>query len=204
MLRTMKRSFIATFGVVVFAAVVAGCEQADTALEPTASVLAPGAEGDAGTDRSATINREIAMLRRATARFHRFEEAQAAGHTVLVSHPVTGATCLSDAAAGAMGRHYLNPERFPDDELSVTEPEAVIYEPMPNGKLRLVAFEYVVPYSVRGPGETPPTLFGQEFLHNDTFDLWMLHVYAWKNNPEGMFATWNPKITCEHDDAVND
>jgi hypothetical protein len=32
----------------------------------------------------------------------------------------------------------------------------------------------------------------------------MLHVYAWKHNPEGMFATWNPTITCEHNDAVDD
>lgn len=204
MLPMIKRNLLAASGVLAFAAVVAGCEQTDTALEPTAIALATDADGTAGTDRSAAIDREIAMLRRATARFHRFEEAQSAEHTVLVSHPVTGATCLSDPAAGGMGRHYLNPALFPDDELSVTQPEVVLYEPMPNGKLRLVGFEYVVPYSVRGPGETPPTLFGQEFLHNDTFGLWMLHVYAWKNNPEGMFATWNPTITCEHNDAVSD
>lgn len=203
MLLTIKRNLIAAFGVFALAAVAAGCEQADTALEPTAGALTTDADGTAATDRSAVIDREIAMLRRATARFHRFEEAQAAGHTVVVSHPVTGATCLSNAAGGGMGRHYLNPALFEDEELSVTEPEVVLYEPMPNGKLRLVGFEYVVPYSVRGPAETPPTLFGQEFLHNDTFGLWMLHVYAWKNNPDGMFATWNPTITCEHNDAVD-
>lgn len=204
MLLMIKRNLLASFGVLALAAVAGGCERADTALEPTTDALTTDAYGTAATDRYAVIDREIAMLRQATTRFHRFEEAQAAGHRVLVSHPVTGATCLSDPAAGGMGRHYLNPELFPDDELSVTEPEVVLYEPMPNGKLRLVGFEYVVPYSVRGPDETPPTLLGQEFLHNDTFDLWMLHVYAWKNNPEGMFATWNPTITCEHDDAVAD
>lgn len=204
MLPKIKRNLLAASGVLAFAAVAAGCEQTDTAVEPAASALATGTEGTAGTDRSAAIDREIAMLRRATARFHRFEEAEAADYTVLVAHPVTHATCLSDPVLGGMGRHYLNPALFPNDDLSVTEPEVVIYEPMPNGKLRLVGFEYVVPYSVRGPGETPPTLFGQEFLHNDTFGLWMLHVYAWKNNPEGTFATWNPTISCEHNDAVSD
>lgn len=203
MLPMIKRNLLTASGVLAFAMVVAGCEQTDTALEPTANALVTDADVNAGTDRSATVDREIAMLRRATARFHRFEEAQAAGHTVLVSHPVTGATCLYDPEAGGMGRHYLNVELFPNDELSVTQPEVVLYEPMPNGKLRLVGFEYVVPYSVKGPDETPPTLLGQEFLHNETFGLWMLHVYAWKNNPDGMFSTWNPTITCEHNDAVD-
>lgn len=204
MLPMIKRSLGVASGVLAFAAVVAGCEQTDTVLEPTVNAVATDASGTAGTDRSARIDRELALLRRATARFHRIEEAEAAEYTILVAHPVTGATCLSDPELGGMGRHYLNLDLFPDDELSVTQPEVVLYEPMPNGKLRLVGFEYVVPYSVRGPGETPPTLFGQDFLHNDTFGLWMLHVYAWKNNPEGMFATWNPTITCEHNDAVDD
>ena len=93
-------------------------------------------------------------------------------------------------------------EALVDSTVSVTEPEVLVYEPQKNGRLRLVGVEYVIPYAIRGPEEAPPTLFGQEFLHNPTFGLWMLHVYAWKHNPDGIFATWNPAITCEFDGAV--
>jgi hypothetical protein len=156
-----------------------------------------------GTSPAATVNRELAELRRVSARFQRFEEAEAAGYTVLVTHPETGAACLADPEEGGMGRHYLNPALV-SDRVSVTEPEVVLYEPMPNGRLRLVGFEYIIPFAILPREADPPVLFGQEFLHNDTFDLWMLHVWAWKHNPSGMFATWNPRVSCEHDDAVGD
>lgn len=146
---------------------------------------------------AASLEQDIATLRQATSRFHRFDEAVEAGYTVTVAHPVTGATCLADPDLGGMGQHMLNPDLV-DGAVSVASPEAVIYEPMQNGRLRLVGVEYIVPYAIRGPDEAPPTLFGREFLHNPTFGLWMLHAYVWKHNPEGMFATWNPAITCEH------
>ncbi len=147
------------------------------------------------------VRGQLLELRQATAPFQRFERAQDAGYTVLVTHPVTGAACIEHPTDGAMGRHYLNPGLV-DDAVAVTEPEAVIYEPQANGKLQLVGFEYLIPYAIRGSEETPPTLFGQHFLPNPTFGVWMHHVWLWKHNPSGMFATWNPRVTCEHDDAV--
>lgn len=158
----------------------------------------PGTSANAA---AAGAQSELAELRRATSRFHRPEEAAEAGYTVLVTHPTSGATCLEDPAEGGMGRHMLNPDLV-DDVVVVSQPEVVIYEPMQNGKLRLVAVEYIIPYSIRGPDQPPPTLFGREFLHNPTFGLWMLHAYVWKHNPAGTFATWNPTISCEHDETV--
>ena len=150
----------------------------------------------------ASLGADLARLRRATAPFHNFAMAEDAEYDILVAHPITGATCLDHPTDGGMGRHYLN-LGLVDAEVSVTEPEVLIYEPMANGKLRLVAVEYIIPYTIRGPEETPPTLLGQQFMHNPTFGLWMLHVYVWKHNPAGMFATWNPNITCEPDAAGN-
>lgn len=188
---------------------VAACEDSSTPIEPGGQEFTQGdVTSDGGeAPTAATLNRELAALRRTTARFHRTKdgepvEALAADYTILVTHPVTGAACLEHPTDGAMGRHFLN-ATLVNDEVSVTEPEVVIYEPMSNGRLRLVGFEYIIPFAIRGPNEPPPVLFGQEFLHNPTFGVWMLHVYAWKHNPSGMFATWNPAITCEHDDAVD-
>ena len=27
--------------------------------------------------------------------------------------------------------------------------------------------------------------------------IYELHVWAWKTNPHGSFADWNPKVSCE-------
>ena len=43
---------------------------------------------------------------------------------------------------------------------------------------------------------------GQKFKQNDTFQLWGLHAWVWKDNPSGMFADWNPRVTCEHATSV--
>ena len=41
-------------------------------------------------------------------------------------------------------------------------------------------------------------LFGKKFLQNDTFQLWGLHAWVWKENPGGVFASWNPKVNCRN------
>lgn len=182
----------------------AGCDASEQPAGPETSAQQIDAMTPAGDSPTAeaTLGAQLAALRRATARFHRREAAAAAGYEILVTHPTSGAACLDHPTEGGMGRHYLK-ESLVDPEVAVESPEVLIYEPMANGKLRLVGVEYIIPYEIRGPNETPPTLFGREFLHNPTFKLWMLHVWVWKNNPEGMFATWNPRITCEHDAAVD-
>lgn len=181
---------------------VISCEDAQSPVAPEAvdhhTMTAPPASPSA----DATLGGELAHLRRATAQFHSFATASNASYDILVTHPTTGAACLDHPTEGGMGRHYLN-LNLVDDAVSVTEPEVLIYEPMANGKLRLVAVEYLIPYTIRGPGETPPTLLGREFMHNSTFNLWMLHAYVWKHNPDGLFATWNPDITCEYDALVD-
>lgn len=178
----------------------AACENAP--VEPGS---APGALSDAvpatASSIDVSVRRQLAALRESTAPYHSLETARSAGYTVLVTHPETGEACLSDPTEGGMGRHYLNPDVL-DGELSVTAPEALIYEPMKNGELRLVSVEYLVPFSVRGPDETPPSLFGHHFHPDFTFGLWTLHVHAWKHNPSGVFATWNPDISCQYDDEV--
>ena len=78
----------------------------------------------------------------------------------------------------------------------------MLYEPEQNGRLRLVAVEYIIPYTAHSRSAAPPVLFGQEFKQNDTFQLWGLHAWVWKENPSGMFASWNPNVTCEHTTAV--
>lgn len=134
-------------------------------------------------------------IRQKTSAFQSLQSAKNAGYTVLVTHPATGAECLLDPQHGGMGIHYLNPALV-DGAVDGNAPEVLIYVPDAKGEPKLVAVEYVIPFTIRGENEPPPVLFGQEFKRNHTFNLWALHAWAWKDNPSGAFADYNPKVSC--------
>ena len=140
----------------------------------------------------------LAAVRAATARFHRFTVADEAGYDFLFLN-----TCMVDGSGadrGGMGYHYVNTALL-DGQVSIATPEAVLYEPGPNGQLRLVALEYVIPRAA-WTEPNPPVLLGQKFTLN-AFDLWALHVWVWKQNPSGMYADWNPNVNCDNAAAVS-
>ncbi len=170
-------------------AILGGCRGAQTPTEATAHFTSqPAASASFGAD----VNKDLATLRQVTAQFQQFEKATAAGW----SAQITG--CMTDAnGAGGMGFHYGNTNLI-NGSVSVDKPQLLLYEPEKNGRLRLVAVEYIIPYSFHGRGEAAPVLFGQEFKQTDAFQLWGLHAWVWKENPSGMFASWNPKVTCEN------
>jgi hypothetical protein len=170
----------------------AGAEQ-----DPVQATIATDmiVHSDNSSNTPALVNRQLAELRRATARFHDLERAQEAGYEVLVTHPESGAECLDHGTHGGMGYHYLNPALV-SENVVVDQPEVILYEKGPNGKPRMVAVEYIIPFAIRAADAPPPVLFGREFVHNNTFNLWMLHVWVWKHNPSGMFADYNPNVSC--------
>lgn len=147
----------------------------------------------------------VAGLRNATAAFHDIHKANAAGYTVEVAD-LAGITCIADpGGAGTMGIHYLNPNLL-DDSVSATTPELLIYEPQANGRLKLIAVEYLVLKAdwegAHGAGAAPPELFGEHFhltLAGNRYglpDFYELHAWVWQPNPSGMFFEWNPRISC--------
>lgn len=157
----------------------------------TSPALAHG--GHAATSQnvavSGKVQREIAGLRQLTAPFHKFETAVAAGWGTQIPG------CFSDRALGGMGYHYGNAALI-DGRVNVLEPELLVYEPQKNGRLRLVAVEYIVPFGA-WTAAAPPRLFDQSFHRNEAFGLWVLHVWHYRHNPSGMFADWNPDVSCE-------
>ena len=163
-------------------------------LQPQAS--ASRTPGTSGPNEASSVPKELAALRRVTARFHRFETATAAGWSAQIT------PCMTDpGGAGGMGFHYGNISLF-NGTVQVDKPELLLYEPEKNGRLRLVAVEYIIPYTFVPRSAAPPVLFGQQFKQNDTFQLWGLHAWVWNENPSGMFASWNPRVTCEHATSV--
>ncbi len=105
--------------------------------------------------------------------------------------------CASDIEGGAMGVHYVNTKLLSDDVIDIKHPQAVMYEPTPDGKMTLIAVEYIT-------SKGPASLEGQLFNFNGAPNryglgpFYELHVWAWKENPHGAFADMNPNVTCAH------
>jgi hypothetical protein len=176
------------------AALLAGCGGESPPTERTAT--ASPREDASFQALPASVEQDLATLRRATASFQTFENARAAGWSAQIT------PCMSDPTAGAMGFHYGKGSII-DGTVRVDEPELLLYEPQKNGRLRLVAVEYIIPYDFHPRSAEPPVLFGQKFQQVDAFQLWGLHAWVWAENPSGMFAPWNPKVTCENTSAVS-
>lgn len=111
--------------------------------------------------------------------------------------------CVSGPDHGAMGIHYINGALVGDGEVSAEHPEALIYEPVGNQR-RLVGVEYIVDAATwLAHHPAPPQLEGQAFQlvgSPNRYGLppfFELHVWAWRDNPNGAFVDWNNKVTCE-------
>ena len=142
----------------------------------------------------------LGEVRRATAAYHQIERAEQAGHQLGYQAPFLLDHCIAHPTEGAMGYHWFNHDVIHDIELDPLAPEGLVYEPLPNGKLKLVAVEWIVPveaWHVAGNVD-PPVVLGQEMhVLNPALGWYILHAWVWKHNPSGMFEDWNPRVDCE-------
>ncbi|HTB90222.1 MAG TPA: hypothetical protein VK743_19820 [Steroidobacteraceae bacterium] len=143
----------------------------------------------------------VEKVHKATAQFRDINAALAAGF-------VQATPCVSGPDFGAMGVHFVLGSRINAGTLNATEPEALIYEPLPNGAFRLVGVEFIILASVwqtqipAGSSATPsleghlmnfvnaPNRYGLPAFYE-------LHVWAWEHNPVGSFADWNTQVSCD-------
>ena len=114
--------------------------------------------------------------------------------------------CVSGGDFGAMGLHYINMPLVADGEIKAEQPEIILFEPTPGGGIHITGVDYIVDAAAwdANPEHTgPPQLKGQLFHFFDKpnrFGLnpfYTLHVWAWKENPNGAFVNWNPNVTCD-------
>ena len=117
--------------------------------------------------------------------------------------------CVSGGDFGAMGLHYVNVSLV-DGEVDV---DAARDRPVrADAERRHPDHRRGLSGARRGlgceaSGEGPPQLMGQLFHLFESpnrFGLdafYTLHVWAWKDNPNGTFVNWNPDVSC---DAFNE
>lgn len=157
-----------------------------------------------GNGKPMTQKHQLDEVRAATAAFHSHVAAQRAGYTVEVAD-VEKITCIEGPEGrGNMGVHWVNGDLLGDGKIDATKPEALIYEPGRQGTKTLIAVEYIVDAEAwDAMHEEAPELFGQSFEFVDAdnrYDLepfYELHVWLWKDNPNGLFDDWNPRVSCD-------
>lgn len=166
MRRNILRAFATTFAVLL------------------ASILGISA-ASAGSEKNA-----LAAVRQATVQYHNVDAAIAAGYQA-VGECVPG-----------MGYHYVKFSQF--GLMDPMVPDALTYAANSAGQLRLVAAEWfkVDADQNLGTDSDRPSMFGKAFdgpmpghapgmpIHYD------LHAYLWQGNPDGVLATFNPKVRC--------
>jgi hypothetical protein len=144
----------------------------------------------------------LEAVREATERFKDVEQAKKAGYALVLG-------CVSGPDSGAMGLHFLNGDLLNEVNTNgvfyASRPQIVIYEPTSDGSLRITGADFIVfadAWNAKHP-EGPPQLMGQLFHlfeFPNRFGLpafYTLHVWAWKENPNGAFVNWHPDVSCQ-------
>ncbi len=157
-----------------------------------AAGTAAGIGAAQGRDSGDDVRRSLTETRRATAQYHDVDRALADGF-------VATSVCVPQ-----MGLHYVNRARLADPAVDPTAPEILIYEPGPNGQLRLVAVEWfaVDPDQDVSTDGGRPSLFGTGFDgpmpgHDPRMPVHFdLHAWIWKHNPVGTLTAENPDVVC--------
>ena len=142
-------------------------------------------------------NALVKIVRDATERFRNVSVAESEGYGLLFG-------CVSGGDYGAMGLHFVNFPLVADGKIDAAKPEIVLYEPTSSGRLRITGADFLVFAADWDKTHTSaPELNGQLFHFFEApnrFGLppfYTLHVWAWKDNPNGTFTNWNPSVSCD-------
>lgn len=128
------------------------------------------------------LNQELAIARSATARYQTVEEAEADGYVDI------------NFCEPQEGCHWLKPSLL-DAHFDPAEPEVLLYVPDDNGRMRLVAVEYLIPFELSTVA--PEGFFGDADQWRQEAEgpgFWELTVWLWLNNPNGIFEHHNPRL----------
>lgn len=172
----------------------------------------------------------LAEVRKATERFQDVKVALAEGYLRDPMNICDSADMMGrPASLGAMGIHFFRPDLLgisgpPNPRVDgngthtdFRKPAILIYEPQTDGSLKLVAVENLVfQKSWHAAGnKRPPSFHGVEYdtmqdnpatkvdeahMFEPHYDR---HVWLYRPNPNGMFAQFNPNVSCKPHLAEN-
>jgi hypothetical protein len=170
------------------------------ALPVLASSVAIADDGRDRDDSRRDHSPLVEKVRDATAKYLDINRA-------LADKYVAATPCVSGPNYGAMGVHFVRLDLLQDDgAVNAETPEALIYEPTADGRMRLVGVEFISLASNWSNGKVPvldghllnyvgaPNRYGLPAFYE-------MHVWAWRDNSEGSFSDWNRRVSCEQQAA---
>lgn len=171
---------------------------------------------------------DLAAVRAATERFRDIKVALAEGFVPDPMNVCDTADMMGrPKELGAMGIHYFRPDLLgitapPNPRVEGTgthtdflKPSILIYEPQADGSMQLVAVENLVFAKAwhEAGNERPPSFHGVEYdlmkddpataideahMFEPHYDR---HVWLYRENPNGVFAQFNPNVSCNNGTA---
>lgn len=177
----ISRHFTSALMMALLFAMISSCAKEDVRLD---------SELEAVTlkSNSETLDSQLKMVKQKVMRFHSFEQAKKSGYAE--PFPFNPSPYVPN-----MGYHYINVGLM-DGTFDMKKPEILLYVPKENGVLELVGVEYAIPVAL---SERPPEGFtgGEdhwEFNPNVAGGAWTLHAWVVIQNPDGVFAEFNPSV----------
>jgi hypothetical protein len=199
-------------------------DQAGPPAEEVDRVIARAMEEDPA------LGRALQEIRATTERYRNVEAAVEAGYMrdpmdMCVTPEMEG----YPRQLGGMGIHYFRPDLLAITEVEprvagmgtqedFREPGVLVYEPQPDGTLELVAVENLIfEAGWRAAGrEGTPEFMGNEYYHlvnNPLTEVdeahgfephYELHMWLYRENPAGLFAPFNTRVSCDHHQAAGE
>ncbi|MEX0929891.1 MAG: hypothetical protein WD266_08755 [Balneolales bacterium] len=182
---------------------ITGCDAPVSIDHNNNAVNQPGAEINyarkahtpgkaAGPATKFNMNQILAEIRKATAKYHDVDKAEADGYGEI------------SPFVPQMGFHYMN-DKLISEDFDYTRPQMLVYvnNPADEDKRRLVAVEYAIPKeyfpdadeeNMSSLDDVFPGIDGEAWEPNPSDDAWTLHAWIWHPNPEGTFAASNPRV----------
>lgn len=209
-----RRTFVLSLAVAIGALALVGQSRTLQAHDPFVVKGRPAAGEPA-----------LAEVRAATERFRDVKVALAEGYVRDPGNICDTAEIMGKPPAlGAMGIHFFRPDMLgisgpPNPRVNgngthtdFRKPAILIYEPQRNGSLQLVAVENLVfakawkeaghsapptfhgvPYDLMADDPTTPV--DEAHMFEPHYDR---HVWLYRANPNGVFAPFNPAVTCKY------
>lgn len=160
-------------------------------------------------------------VRAATSRYQSVDAALADGYTRDPLDVCETAYYLGELQdLGAIGVHFFRRDLLGVDETNematrldvegihddFLRPALLVYEPQPDSTLQLVAVANMVNAQAwEQAGHRDPPSFGEvPFVYTPDDPTtgypahYHLHMWLYRDNPSGMFAPYNPAVTCAH------
>lgn len=155
-------------------------------------VQPPACRGESDGTLPPDVLAQLDALTLSVLPFFNYDVAVSAGWDTILGECV-------ESPMGGMGYHVHNMDQLMNGHLNLLRPEVLLFAPTEDGSMQFHGVEYIIPADLWNEPFAPEFL-GQELHFNPNVPpngIWALHVWVGSENPDGVFADFNPNVNCD-------